>query len=29
MQGVSIQAIRKGFLDAGIKDNEVVVWSGL
>jgi len=29
IQGVSIQAIRKGFHDFGAKDNEVVVWSDL
>jgi hypothetical protein len=29
MQGVNIHAIRKGFLDVGIKDNEVVFWPGL
>jgi hypothetical protein len=29
MQGVSMEAIRKGFHDLGFKDNEVVVWSDL
>src|SRR5919109_3691443 len=28
-QGVSIQALRKGFLEAGVKDNEVIVFSEL
>jgi hypothetical protein len=28
-QGVSIQAMRKGFVDAGVKDNEVIVFSEL
>jgi hypothetical protein len=28
-QGVSIQALRKGMVDAGVKDNEVIVWSQL
>ncbi len=29
LQGVSMHAIRKGFHDLGVKDNEVVVWSTL
>ncbi len=29
LQGVSMQAIRQGFHDVGINDNEVVVWSDL
>jgi hypothetical protein len=29
LQGVSIQALRKGFVDAGVKDNEVIVFSQL
>ena len=29
MQGVSIQAMRKGFLEAGVKDNEVILFSKL
>jgi hypothetical protein len=29
LQGVSIHATRKAFLDAGVKDNEVIVWSSL
>src|SRR5262245_5361355 len=29
MQGVSIHAIRKGLLSAGVKDNEVIVFSEL
>jgi hypothetical protein len=28
-QGVSIQALRKGFVEAGVKDNEVIVFSQL
>jgi hypothetical protein len=29
LQGVSIQALRKGFLDAGVNDNEVILFSEL
>jgi hypothetical protein len=29
MQGVSIHALRKGFVNAGVKDNEVIVFSEL
>ena len=29
LQGVSIQALREGFLDAGVKDNEVILFSEL
>jgi hypothetical protein len=29
MQGVNMAAIRKGFLDAGVKDNEILVFSKL
>jgi hypothetical protein len=29
MQGVSMHAIRKGFLNADVRDNEVIVWSEL
>jgi hypothetical protein len=29
MQGVSIEALHKGFRDAGVKNNEVIVFSGL
>jgi hypothetical protein len=29
LQGVSLVAIRKGFLDAGVKDNEILVFSEL
>ena len=29
MQGVSVAALRKGFVDAGVKDNEIIVWSEL
>jgi hypothetical protein len=29
MQGVSIEALHQGFLDAGVKDNEVIVFSKL
>ena len=29
IQGVSLYAMRKGFHDVGVKDNEVLLWSGL
>jgi hypothetical protein len=29
MQGVSVVAIRRGFLDAGVKDNEILIFSEL
>lgn len=29
MHGVSVAAVRKGFLDIGVKDNEVLVFSKL
>jgi hypothetical protein len=29
ISGVSVYAIRKGFLDAGVKDGDVLIWSGL
>jgi hypothetical protein len=29
IQGVSLYAMRKGFHDVGVKDNDVLLWSGL